>query len=132
MPRSHLGRKKPLFGQGLAHGDGIGMIHRKNDDGRPLDGGLANRIRAFPPEVSRPLVPSRIEQPGDPPREGIDPGDVRSLEGLGGPWRALGSGGPWGQTEFQVKLETRSDLAPRSSGKEDSRKLETFQMEPCG
>ena len=54
-------------------------IHRKNDDGRPPDGGLANRIRAFPPEVSRPLVPSRIEQPGDPPREGIDPGDVRSL-----------------------------------------------------
>ena len=81
------------------------MIHRKNDDGRPLDGGLANRIRAFPPEVSRPLVPSRIEQPGDPPREGIDSGDVRSLEGL------------WGQTEFQVKLETRSDLAPRKLGK---------------
>ena len=26
----------------------------------------------------------------------------------------------------------RPDLAPRSSGKEDSRKLETFQMEPCG
>ena len=25
-----------------------------------------------------------------------------------------------------------SDLAQESSGKEDSRKLETFQMEPCG
>jgi len=30
------------------------------------------------------------------------------------------------------KPKTKSDIAPRSSGKEDSRKLETFQMEPCG
>ena len=29
-------------------------------------------------------------------------------------------------------LEAGVDIAPRSSGKEDSRKLETFQMEPCG
>ena len=44
----------------------------------------------------------------------------------------LFSGAPWGQTEIRINLKTRSDLAPRSSGKEDSRKLETFQMEPCG
>jgi len=55
------------------------MIHRENDNGRPPDGGLANKIRSFPPKVSRPLVPSRIEQPGDFPRERIDPGDVCSL-----------------------------------------------------
>ena len=29
--------------QGLAYGDGIGMIHRKNDDRRPTDGGLAGK-----------------------------------------------------------------------------------------
>ncbi len=33
----------------------------------------------MPTEVSIPLVPSRVEQLGDLPREGIDPGDVRSL-----------------------------------------------------
>src|SRR5574340_144705 len=30
------------------------------------------------------------------------------------------------------KPGTRSDLAPRSSGKEDSRKLETFRRNPAG
>ena len=37
-----------------------------------------------------------------------------------------------GQTEFQVKLETRSDLAPRSSGEEDSRSLKPFRWNPAG
>ena len=77
-PITPWAKKAPLRSR-TGDGDGIGMIHRKNDDGRPLDGGLANRIRAFPPEVSRPLVPSRIEQPGDPPREGINPGALRAL-----------------------------------------------------
>src|SRR5271166_1053699 len=48
---------------------------------------------------------------------------------------------PWCRTQFQGGNpmsghhscpKRRTDIAPRSSGKKDSRKLETFQMEPCG
>src|SRR5271157_5674735 len=38
----------------------------------------------------------------------------------------------WGQTEFQVNLKLGLTSRQESSGKEDSWKLETFQMEPCG
>src|SRR5271166_1427403 len=76
--------------------------------------------------ISQSMVSTRA-------RAGTDDGRTRSLgrgSGQGSALEAVGAvpPGPWGQTEFQVKLETRSDLAPRSSGKEDSRKLETFQM----
>ena len=40
--------------------------------------------------------------------------------------------GHGGQTEFQVNLKLGLTSRQESSGKEDSRKLETFQMEPCG
>ena len=38
----------------------------------------------------------------------------------------------WGQTEFQVNLKLGLTSRQESSGKGDSWKLETFQMEPCG
>ena len=47
----------------------------------------------------------------------------------------LAQGWPRGQTDLEVfveKLLNQSDLAQESSGKGDSWKLETFQMEPCG
>ena len=40
-------------------------------------------------------------------------------------------GEAWGQTEFQVNLKLGLTSRQESSGKEHSRKLETFQMEPC-
>ena len=44
----------------------------------------------------------------------------------------LGAGGLGIVLLIQQKILNRSDLAQESSGKEDSWKLETFQMEPCG
>src|SRR5208337_1462837 len=55
------------------------MIHRENDEGRSPHSGLADQVRAIPPEVTLPLIPSRVEQPGNPPGLRVNSGDVRPL-----------------------------------------------------
>ena len=58
----------------------------------------------------------------------VAPGDYSP--GLPQIW-TCGTGTQENRYRFVFSGEKRTDIT-RSSGKEDSRKLETFQMEPCG
>ena len=48
-------------------------------DGPPTDGGPAAQFGTLPLKVAIPLVPSRIEELGDLPRERVNSGNVWSL-----------------------------------------------------
>ena len=77
--RSLNGREEPLFDQRSTDLDDVGIVHRQNGDRGPPDGGPADQVGAIPAEVPLPLVPSRVEELGELPRQRVDPGDVRPL-----------------------------------------------------
>ena len=108
----------------------LATARRAPHRGRSLRGGSGRVAPSRLRQPPRPTIPSRSGSS----RSGSDRFTSRSGSSRSGS-AARAARAARGQTDLEVfveKLLNRSDLAPRSSGKEDSRKLETFQMEPCG
>src|SRR5262249_49785358 len=56
-------RQKALREKLLPERHAIGVVHREDFDGRSPHGCSSHKERPFPPEVARPPMPPRIEQP---------------------------------------------------------------------
>ena len=71
--------EESFFDQRSPDPDDIGVIHCQDDSCCPSDGGSAYQVGSIPAKASLPLVPSRVEELGELPRQWVDTGDVRSL-----------------------------------------------------
>src|SRR5271166_4057718 len=104
---------------------------RKGTDTSSLPLGAGENL--YPERQGLTLAGKRIEPPHPRrvvPRGGDDAGPVRAERGGLDRIAAVVLGWYWCQFVFPVKK--RTDIAPRSSGKENRYNRETFQMEPCG
>src|SRR5262249_48373019 len=71
-----------LLDERTTDGDCVVMIDVEDSRGRPTDRSPPNQRRTVPLKVQSPSIFARMVKTSDPPRRGIDPGDVRPLEAV--------------------------------------------------
>lgn len=64
VPQLRFRRKDAFRDQGGTLGDSMGKVYGQHSDRGTPDCGSSNQYRTLPPEVPRPFLPPRIEEPG--------------------------------------------------------------------
>src|SRR3954449_10161090 len=73
------GQETAFVDERLAKLDDFRVVHVEDIDGHPTDRGPANKDGPLPAEMAVPLVPAWVEELGELPADGVEPGDVRPL-----------------------------------------------------